>query len=83
MYVGIALWQPSHGSLELAEGLFTAGESYVIQRSLNGLLSVAVHLFLEAPIEDSQPHLLQRQDVCHISASLQIPLCYIIDDWWS
>jgi hypothetical protein len=56
--VEIAIWQPFARSLKLAKGLVTAGKFYVIQRSLNGLLSVAVHLFLDDPIEDSQPHLL-------------------------
>jgi hypothetical protein len=68
--VEIALWRPSHGSLELAEGSIMAGKYYAIERSLIGLLAVAVLLFLDAPIEDSQPHLLQKSMMYVISQPL-------------
>ena len=47
-----------------------------------GLLpgSIAVHLFLDPPIEDLWPHLRKCQD--DIFEPLDSPR-YIIDDWWS
>jgi hypothetical protein len=75
--VEIAHLLPSHGSLELAEGLITAGRCYLIEHSLIGLLAVAVLLFLDAPIEDSQPHLLQKaRCMSYLSLSPDSPLLH-------
>jgi hypothetical protein len=64
----------THGSLELAEGLITAGRCYVIKHSLIGLLAVAVHLIMDVPIEDSQSHL--NVTMSFLSLSPDFPLLH-------
>lgn len=84
--IRIVLWQPLailDGSLELREKDWAVPTNAMCFRCGSvGVLpgGMAAHLFLDHPIEDLWPHLLESQD--DIFEPL-VPLCYIIDDWWS